>query len=695
MSKKRPRENYYEHERPPKVSRTEEPCTCEQCVLVTQIATDTREAPSPALYRIVTGLGTCPFSSASYRRGLRSVLPSTSNLLKQLDEDSRGEEDTDDGGAADTDAPVPLPPLIGGRPPMTPPLDARPPPPTECNALGGVYPSKSRYLRPFHPPWTNLTVWERADPEDIMERLQLRFTPNSRHVFTHPRYGRVRTNFTDKLHDYFLDGIKRCAKNGWLSATGIVHRLWRAFNEMAASIGSGKKQLRQFLAVLLGLVDKEGTIIAEDDSESDADTDEEARKAALPVIEEMWAFLVSEADREGSNAPLLVEFYRDFLALFKFVRNVDEQFGKFAEHEPREKWHEILVILLAKEKRKQWKNARDMGSVKHNYYDIFLQGGKLPPGAVLPLGFLRAMAWLSEKYDVLGTEISLFDEEAQIISQADLILIDRETGEILVADFKNCENDDLMTGGAPQEHGTHPFSMFMNGSKESHYIVQVSIYRDMFNRFYYPGQVSPMILLLNFQPTKPLEFQPYWRKALELTPFRQRYMPWKEDSPVHLQFVLPAPDWCLQPFPDDHPDACMGKTIVGNRATWRPLNANEVWVCHAYKDVFPDSPFKHPWRWFQEGPPPGTLGFYESYLLNNPQLLHRIPELVGKKLICWCREGQKCHANVLVKYARLYDKKQWTLEGLSNVKIFEDDQGNKVPRKVISQGTRDDEDSDF
>lgn len=41
---------------------------------------------------------------------------------------------------------------------------------------------------------------------------------------------------------------------------------------------------------------------------------------------------------------------------------------------------------------------------------------------------------------------------------------------------------------------------------------------------------------------------------------------------------------------------------------------------------------------------------YETYLLNSPHLLARLPELTGRDLKCCCAP-KACHADVLMRYA--------------------------------------------
>ena len=42
---------------------------------------------------------------------------------------------------------------------------------------------------------------------------------------------------------------------------------------------------------------------------------------------------------------------------------------------------------------------------------------------------------------------------------------------------------------------------------------------------------------------------------------------------------------------------------------------------------------------------------YRAYLRRNPELMKALPELRGKNLACWCKPGDPCHADILLKLA--------------------------------------------
>lgn len=47
---------------------------------------------------------------------------------------------------------------------------------------------------------------------------------------------------------------------------------------------------------------------------------------------------------------------------------------------------------------------------------------------------------------------------------------------------------------------------------------------------------------------------------------------------------------------------------------------------------------------------PDAIAAYETWLLQQPALLARLPELRGKVLGCWCKPGP-CHGDVLARLA--------------------------------------------
>src|SRR5690554_4756984 len=63
---------------------------------------------------------------------------------------------------------------------------------------------------------------------DIAE-LRSRYTPDTNKINAHPMDERIRTDFEEGRHDYYVDGKKCDREEGWISVTGFVHIFWEDF----------------------------------------------------------------------------------------------------------------------------------------------------------------------------------------------------------------------------------------------------------------------------------------------------------------------------------------------------------------------------------------------------------------------------------------------------------------------------------
>lgn len=327
----------------------------------------------------------------------------------------------------------------------------------------------------------------------------------------------------------------------------------------------------------------------------------------------------------------------------------------------------------------EWDANRNSGSAKHGAYDKWLQHEPLTvaegenPILPPPVGFYRAMASLAARFDVWRTEVPLFHVPWKLMGVADLVLVERATGTLYLADFKNCKDADLYDTRKTRDKGVHPFTASVPDTKGAHYDVQLELYRRMLMLMAAPLglAVAADKILLNFRPEEPDCFYRYERPAYDLDPLLA-LLPWRDDDPRHMIPLPPGPsldDALVPPVDDDDPivQSEEEEETTTRRCDEVPRGAlppDVVWTGKRYvkgEYCFPaDSPWAHPKRWF--GPPPPTAyGEYEAYLLKTPALLARLGELKGKRLACWCRAPEeRCHADVLVKYARAYARKpEW------------------------------------
>lgn len=63
-----------------------------------------------------------------------------------------------------------------------------------------------------------------------------------------------------------------------------------------------------------------------------------------------------------------------------------------------------------------------------------------------------------------------------------------------------------------------------------------------------------------------------------------------------------------------------------------------------------DCPWGNPFTIAEHGRD-GCIDKYEQWIMTQPQLLMRLPELRGKILGCWCGPGKRCHGDILIKLA--------------------------------------------
>lgn len=86
------------------------------------------------------------------------------------------------------------------------------------------------------------------------------------------------------------------------------------------------------------------------------------------------------------------------------------------------------------------------------------------------------------------------------------------------------------------------------------------------------------------------------------------------------------------------------RTVVMNVEKTR---ACDVYIGRSFKG-FTNEGWGNPYRVTSERPVEQVVRLYEEYIRGKPELMARLPELVGKRLGCWCAPDP-CHGNVLVK----------------------------------------------
>jgi hypothetical protein len=528
------------------------------------------------------------------------------------------------------------------------------------------------------PALHDIKAW-RAFTNDAA--LQAMWTPRSNEKNFHPlpRYHRTRTNFDDEVHEYYFDDVhvnKPGDPDAWPSPSSI-----HVFAEFEGDLASRNVAMAGVRGVLLNTIVDLETLKKE--------------KLPSPKLPELWKMLVEE---HFEHIELLDKIWDDICALCRFTipgSVISEAASAFragaadwaklpeADRTAYADMQRIVIGALAAEALAKWNHARTSGSEKHEGFDYYCQHLPVPDGITIPLGFKRAMAWIAVRYDVVGTEIPMADEDVRVVGATDLILRDRKTGKILIADFKNCACDDLADSGDKNKFGIHPFTRHLTGTKFNKYVFQLSFYRHIFERKFFPGEMAMEGVIINIDPRNPDAAQIYIIQLMDMAPFwvylAQRLdkskPPGEQQSEISFASHVPT---LVPTFPDSDP-RCKGPTTsVRLQRNIAALAPSMVWCGRVCKSAgYPPlerSEWAHPdVTWFGK-PDAGVASSYEVYLLTNPKLLLKLPTLIGKQIVCWCFPDfeHKCNGEVLAKYANLLKNGAFDLSqfaGLSSLEV--------------------------
>jgi hypothetical protein len=497
---------------------------------------------------------------------------------------------------------------------------------------------------PGLPHWLDVQGW--AKVENIETCLYPFYTGNTRELNAHPLNVNCWTDFEGEKHDYYIDGVLANGKNDpnkSTSATAAEHWLWNEFDAPGKTQMMARSRIKALCRSFLSPVEMPN---------------------GNPTAEVFWKLCVDKVGRDKVGAKVQEELFTSDLAKKapeEVAKKISEAFklddsvsGKISPS------CSSIVNHVAADLQKAWDENCNQGSERHESFDKTLQKISLSPtDRRPPLGFYRAFAKYLPEYDIFQSEFLLTDREKKLIGVADFILRHRKTGELFLCDFKNCKDEDLWKAGNPNGKGIHPFSANMADTKGNHYTFQLSFYRDILNRLYYPGMFNKKMLLLNFRPSAPDTFDDVWIDALDMAPFME-LCPWKKDDPRHVMSGL------IPGFPDSDPRAVGSVTRIRVPRDGDVLPSDVVWTGEAYDKGGPpltDSIWKHPAGKCYGKPPKSRAIDYELHLRNNFDLLKLLPSLKGKRIACWCQEDPewRCNADVIVKYANLYENGAFTI----------------------------------
>ena len=322
----------------------------------------------------------------------------------------------------------------------------------------------------------------------------------------------------------------------------------------------------------------------------------------------------------------------------------------------------------------EWEQTADHGTELHALYDKILNGEMMTDEeeAKVPLGFIRAMATHPE-WEPYRSEWSVYSVELDIIGQLDGIMRDKDTGELILLDWKHWKD-----GTSTDKHGVswHPLFPGLVDTKVTKAMFQTNVYRLPLVGHY--GLDIKRIYVFSFPPEKPAEYEEHKVDVRDLAP-AFALLPFKWEDPRHLTLGDPLVEHACPRVTEI--TAVAGPTQVQGWLTQEPLppEGTYVWIsaswgrcgcgenhkgkaglarCPKKEFDLPESEYSF------KGYPHGVFGkevympqeeaisriLYEQQLLKQPApALRKWQDLYGKILLCWPSEVN-AHAAVLQRY---------------------------------------------
>ena len=106
----------------------------------------------------------------------------------------------------------------------------------------------------------------------------------------------------------------------------------------------------------------------------------------------------------------------------------------------------------------------------------------------------KFMKWIDAQcWELVDTEVILYNTKWKLAGQVDLLMMDKETGELIVPDYKS--NKEISLDNKYNQYMTSPFESIPDTSF-GHYSMQLNIYAKMLEAWGF--KVSPKKILLHF-----------------------------------------------------------------------------------------------------------------------------------------------------------------------------------------------------
>jgi hypothetical protein len=233
------------------------------------------------------------------------------------------------------------------------------------------------------------------------------------------------------------------------------------------------------------------------------------------------------------------------------------------------------------------------------------------------------------------------------------------TGKIYEVDFKHWSKDPRIVyndddTGLPRR-GCHPLTYDIEQCVLKETEIQLNVYTDILEQPHnrYDITIEAMYAWW-FPPDRDEEWEEFLIPRINVAAYYEAYM---DQRPVPPPAPPPAHERALSP--DIARPVPGPTTIVHIEQDSLAKDESIVWTGGAYIKngwALPKSKWYDPKRPFQRPHTPQELARYERTMLSNDQLVScLVRELRGKKLACWCKDGEcGCHNQVLRDYANAW-----------------------------------------
>ena len=172
----------------------------------------------------------------------------------------------------------------------------------------------------------------------------------------------------------------------------------------------------------------------------------------------------------------------EFISVTTFIDKFFEKFDAIAIAKKLVSNNRKYMDMTVEELLQQWKESADYGTKVHEELENFI----LHKTPLIEQKSIQGIQWL-KSYLVksnfkIFTEVIIYSEEIGISGTIDLLLLNQDTNEYVLMDWKTSKRID--TKSYQNKRGIHPATEDVEDTKFNHYALQLSLYRYLLETYY-------------------------------------------------------------------------------------------------------------------------------------------------------------------------------------------------------------------